>query len=117
MAPLDVEAVEADVLAMLSLTGSSDAGLLARVSSIVAGVVQALSLRLGGMPVPALLSYVVRDVSLARYNRLGSEGAARHDVEGESVTFRTDDFAPYASDIAAAVKLGKTQGGGVVHFL
>ena len=117
METLNIENVIADVLSMLSLSDSSESGLLARGSSIVSGVMQSLSLRLGCLPVPEMLSYIVRDVSLARYNRLGSEGTSKHEVEGESMTFSKDDFAPYESDIAAYAKMSRTRGGGVVHFL
>ena len=90
-----------------------------RVTIIVSGVTQSLSIRLGGVPVPATLDYIVRDVSLSRYNRLGSEGASSHAVEGETMTWTKDDFEPYAADIAAwaAQQMQKPSGGGIVRFL
>lgn len=90
-----------------------------RVTLIVSGVTQALSVRIGGVPVPDALDYIVRDVSLSRYNRLGSEGAASHSVEGETMTWNKDDFEPYATDIAAwaAQQMQKPSGGGIVRFL
>lgn len=117
--PIDQQAIEADVLSLLSLSSLDDA-LLARISTIVSGVVSALSLRLGGRAVPEALAYVVRDVSLARYNRLGSEGASSHGVEGETMQWnRGDDFAPYTADIAAwgALADEPAGAGGVVRFL
>lgn len=118
--PIDQQTTEADVLSLLSLSDTDDAALLSRVSSIVSGVVSALSLRLGGRAVPEVLGYVVRDVSLARYNRLGSEGVSSHGVEGETMQWnRGDDFAPYAADIAAwgALADEPAGAGGVVRFL
>lgn len=118
--PIDQQVTEADVLSLLSLSDTDDAALLSRISSIVAGVVSALSLRLGGRTVPEALGYVVRDVALARYNRLGSEGVSSHGVEGETMQWnRGDDFAPYAADIAAwgALADEPAGAGGVVRFL
>ena len=51
--------------------------------------------------VPEELSYIVVDVSIKRYNRIGSEGAASHSVEGETITFSDNDFSEYTKDIQA----------------
>lgn len=119
--PIDVGQVVDDVLTMLSLEPDPMFGYLAtttqKVGLIVDGVIQALSIRLGGGPVPAELSYIVRDVSLARYNRIGSEGVSSHDVEGERMSWSKDDFSPYEKDIAAWAAQKKAPGGGVVRFL
>lgn len=50
---------------------------------------------------PAALEYIVVEVSISRFNRIGSEGYTSHSVEGENVSLSTDDFAPYMSDISA----------------
>ena len=56
--------------------------------------------KLGGVSeIPAELEYIVSEVTLARYNRIGSEGLSSHNVEGESQTWSQDDFAPYERDI------------------
>lgn len=55
---------------------------------------------LGGNPVPTDLQYVVIGVSVIRYNRIGSEGMDSQSIEGESLHFNDDDFAPYVDDIA-----------------
>ncbi len=90
--------VTTDILRLLDLEG--DTKLLGKLGTIVQGVASALSLRLGVSEVPDALSYIVRDVSLARYNRIGSEGASAHEVEGERLTYAgADDFSPYALDI------------------
>lgn len=51
--------------------------------------------------IPASLQYIVTEVSIRRFNRIGSEGLASHTVEGETMTWPDDDFEPYNSDIQA----------------
>lgn len=55
----------------------------------------------GTASVPAALSYITTEVAIRRFNRIGSEGVASHIVEGETMTWPDDDFAPYDSDIQA----------------
>lgn len=55
----------------------------------------------GAETLPNSLEYIVTEVSIARYNRIGSEGLSGHSVEGESLSWSDDDFAPYSGDIAA----------------
>ncbi len=49
--------------------------------------------------VPSELEYIVTEVTISRYNRIGSEGLSSHNVEGESMAWTDDDFSPYLSDI------------------
>lgn len=57
---------------------------------------------LGGTDaVPTSLSYIVTEVAIRRFNRVGSEGFASHTVEGETMAWPDDDFAPYNDDIQA----------------
>ena len=51
------------------------------------------------MTVPDSLDYIVTEVAVTRYNRLGSEGFSGHTVEGESISISDDDFKPFLSDI------------------
>ena len=48
--------------------------------------------------VPNELEWLIVEVMVKRYNRLGSEGLSSQSAEGISMTFGMDDFAPY-SDI------------------
>ena len=50
---------------------------------------------------PGELEYIVTEVSIARFNRIGSEGLSGHTVEGEALTFKDNDFDQYADDIQA----------------
>lgn len=47
------------------------------------------------------MDYIVTEVAIVRFNRIGSEGFQSHTVEGESVGFLNSDFEPYMSDIQA----------------
>ena len=51
--------------------------------------------------IPDMLSYIVVDYSVMRFNRLRSEGFQEHTVEGESIVLpeNEDDFAMFDSAI------------------
>lgn len=72
---------------------------------------------LGGMEPPADLDHIVLEVSISRYNRIGSEGMASHTVEGESLSFADDDFAPFADEIEAYLAKHSESAMGKVRFL
>lgn len=59
-----------------------------------------LKRKLGGVEAaPEELGYIVEEVSIIRFNRIGSEGLASHTVEGESLTFADSDFDAFKEDI------------------
>mgnify|MGYP004475567371 FL=1 len=66
--------------------------------------------------VPAELEYIVTEVSIVRYNKIGSEGVTSHSVEGETMSFSDNDFKGYLNDIEAW-KNKKNEVKGVVKFL
>lgn len=78
------EKVEAQIWGIISLTES-------RIKNLLGGVED----------VPEQLGYIVIEVSVRRYNRIGSEGLASHTVEGETMSWPDDDFAPFNYDIQA----------------
>ncbi|WP_285012448.1 phage head-tail connector protein [Lactococcus formosensis] len=51
--------------------------------------------------VPPELDYIVMDVVLKRFNRIGQEGMQSYSQEGLSMTFAESDFDEYASEIEA----------------
>ena len=70
--------------------------------TIISMTEQRLQLRLGVSSVPAELEYIVVEVSIVRFNRIGSERLSSHNVEGESMTWNSeDDFKPYLAEIIA----------------
>lgn len=66
-------------------------------------IIELTQKRLGNLlsvkEVPEELEYIVIEVSVIRFNRIGSEGVSSHSVEGESVSFNDDDFDSYDKDI------------------
>ena len=59
-----------------------------------------LTILLGGLTIPEELEYIVTEVSVKRFNRIGSEGAQHHNVAGEVFMWSdTDDFAGYMDEI------------------
>lgn len=71
-----------------------------KVQTIIDLTEQRLELMLG-TAVPSALSYIVVEVAIARFNRIGSEGTSHHSVQGEAMTWADDDFEPYKDDIQA----------------
>jgi hypothetical protein len=66
---------------------------------IVKLTTQRLKNKLGGVEVPAELEYIVFEVSVMRYNRIGAEGMAAQTIEGKSETFKDSDFDEFKDDI------------------
>ena len=66
-------------------------------------IIELTQKRLGNLlsvkEVPKELEYIVVEVSVIRFNRIGSEGVSSHSVEGESMSFNDDDFDSYDKDI------------------
>ena len=71
-------------------------------NTIIGITSQRLQLRLGVSAVPNDLEYIVVEVSIVRFNRIGSERLSSHNVEGESMTWNSEyDFKPYLAEINA----------------
>lgn len=51
--------------------------------------------------IPQELEYIVMEVALKRFNRIGQEGMQSYSQEGLSMTFAESDFEEYASEIEA----------------
>lgn len=88
------------ILILLGLDNPTEA-IQDKVETIMELTKQRLMLMLGQPIVPDALSYVVVEVTIARYNRIGSEGVSSHSVSNESMTWTDDDFKPYMDDIQA----------------
>ena len=88
-----------DVKTLLSVTDVEQDEVI---SLIIKNVEQRLKRLLGAQTIPDELGYIVTEVSVSRFNRLGSEGMKSDNVEGYGVTYATvDDFIPYMNDIEA----------------
>lgn len=96
----------------------NEAELDERLSAISKLVTARLCFKLGGLEdVPDELSYIVDEVSIARFNRIGSEGLSSHSVEGESMAWGDDDFAPYEEDLQEWLNRQEGTKRGKVRFI
>ena len=77
-----------------------------------------LTILLGGLTIPEELEYIITEVSVKRFNRIGSEGAQHHNVEGEVFMWSdTDDFAGYMDEINKYLEDQEGSTKGRVRFL
>ena len=76
-----------------------------------------LRLKLGNIDPPEDFDYIIVDVVVSRYNRIGSEGLSSHSVEGESLTFTDDDFSKFEDDIQLYLNKQKESTIGKVRFI
>lgn len=88
-----------------------------KLKSIISLTTAKLKSKLGGIDPPDELDYIVIEVAIKRFNRIGSEGLASHSVEGESLTFSEKDFDEFAGDIQDFLNAQKEGTKGKVLFL
>lgn len=90
-----------DLKRMLGLLDQNDEDLDAKLNWILNTTRSRLKVLLGGIDPRDDLDYIIIEVSIVRYNRIGSEGLSSHNVEGENSSFLSSDFDPYMDDIQA----------------
>ncbi|BDZ79124.1 phage head-tail connector protein [Claveliimonas bilis] len=90
-----------DLKRMLGLPLHEDEDLDKKLDWILSTTRARLKVLLGGIDPEDDLDYIITEVSIVRYNRIGSEGAQSHTVEGESTSFLNSDFDAYMDDIQA----------------
>ena len=76
-----------------------------------------LKLLLGGIEPPESMNHIILEVSIIRFNKIGSEGMGSHTVEGESLSFTENDFAAFADEIQAFLNTQQDNARGKVRFL
>ena len=76
-----------------------------------------LKILLGGIDAPETLNYIIVEVSVIRFNRIGSEGAQSHSVDGESLSFSDDDFEQFKDEIQAYLDSQKEITRGKLRFI
>ena len=84
---------------------------------LISNATKRLKILLGGIEPSAEMQYIIIEVAIMRFNRLGSEGLSSHNVEGESLSFIDDDFAPFSDDIQAFLDTQKVGSRGKVRFI
>lgn len=72
-----------------------------------------------GKEIPEDLNFIVEEITIRRFNRLGTEGMKSESVEGHSITFYDlkDEFVPYADIIASHKEPPEKPGRGKVLFI
>lgn len=90
-----------DLKRMLGLLDQNDEELDNKLNWILSTTRSRLKVLLGGIDPGDDLDYIIIEVSIVRYNRIGSEGTQSHTVEGESTSFLSSDFDAYMDDIQA----------------
>lgn len=98
---------------LIGITEESQDNLL---NIIIDSINARLKILLGVDIIPKELEYIVVDVAIARFNRIGSEGAASHSIEGESINFESD-FEAYMPEINAYRDSNSAIAKGKVRFL
>lgn len=94
-----------------------DDSLDSRLNWILNSAKARLKLLLGGMEPPEELEYIIVEVSVIRFNKIGSEGLSAHSVEGESQSFADNDFAGFMGEIEAYLDAQQGVKKGRVRFL
>lgn len=86
-------------------------------SYILESVSSRLANLLGVDEIPEEMEYIVVEVSVIRFNRVGSEGIGSHSVEGESMSFTNNDFDQYKNEIQTFIDRNAELNRGKVRFL
>ena len=76
-----------------------------------------LKLLIGGIEPPEELEHIIIELAVARFNKIGSEGLSSHSVEGESLSYTENEFAPFMSEIQAFLDGLKENTRGKVRFI
>lgn len=70
-----------------------------KLTLIIDSVMARLKILLGGIEPPIEMEHIVLEVSVTRFNRIGSEGMSVNNVEGENQHFNANDFSGYMNEI------------------
>lgn len=100
---------------LLGLENDSSRDML--LATIVNLATARLKLLIGGIEPPEELDHIIIELSVARFNRIGSEGLSSHSVEGESLSFTENEFAPFSAEIQAFLDSQEENTRGKVKFL
>ncbi|MEN2365251.1 phage head-tail connector protein [Lacticaseibacillus paracasei] len=88
-----------DLKTMMEIKTDAQDGVL---NLIIKNTMQALRFKLGlrtDETFPSELTYIALEVCVRRYNRRKNEGMTSYEQEGQSFTFKSNDFDDFADDI------------------
>ena len=106
-----------DNLKIMLGIAADDTDLDGKLNLILANARQRLKALLGGINPPAELDYIITEVAIIRFNRIGSEGLSSHSIDGESLSFGASDFDGFAADIQAFLDSQTANKRGKVRFI
>ena len=101
---------------MLGIAGN-DTALDSRLNLILQTATARLKNLLGGIEPPESMAHIIMEVSIIRFNRIGSEGLSSHSVEVESLSFADSDFSGFADEIQAFLESQESGTRGKLRFL
>lgn len=104
-------------LKMLLGIADDDTELDAKLTLILSLVTARLKNLLGNIDPPESMRYIITEVAVKRFNKIGSEGLSSHSHEGESLSFTDDDFKEFSEDIQAFLDAQKESARGRLRFL
>ena len=105
-----------NLIIMLGIAGN-DTALDSRLNLILQTATAMLYNLLGGIEPPESMAHIIMEVSIIRFNRIGSEGLSSHSVEGESLSFADSDFSGFADGIQAFLESQESGTRGKLRFL
>lgn len=96
---------------------SSDTSLDGRLNLLLSYATARLQAMLDGITPPESMEYIIVEVAVIRFNRIGSEGLSGHTVEGESLQFTDNDFSGFSDEIQAFLEAQESGSRGKLRFL
>lgn len=106
-----------DELKLILGIESNDMGADELIELIVSKTTQRLKNKLNVDTVPTDLEYIVFEIAVKRFNRIGSEGMTAQTIEGKSETFAESDFDEFKDDIQTWLDRQKDEKRGKVRFI
>lgn len=101
-----------------TMLGIEDSAQDDRLILIIDSVKSRLKLLLGGTDPPDEMDHIIIEVSIIRFNRIGSEGLSSHNVEGETQSYSSaNDFDPFMDEIQTYLESQKDAKRGKLRFL
>lgn len=104
-------------LKMLLGIAADDTEIDAKLTLILSMATARLKHLLGNIDPPESLQYIITEVAVKRFNKIGSEGLSSHSHEGESLSFSDDDFKEFSGDIQAFLDAQEGNTRGRLRFL
>lgn len=99
---------------LLDITGND---LDKKLNWILDSTTKRLKCILGGIEPPESMNHIIVEVSVIRFNKIGSEGLTSHGIAGETQSFIEDDFVSFREEIDAFLDSQTETTKGKVLFL